>query len=197
MAKNNGGRPKGYSEAQLHETLEALLSAGIAGADLTAQLVKRELVDRHGVSSSVDTRTLEKAIADGLEMLRIRREDRFIAEVDEADESPLRELAAHINRAIRITVGKSRARHREMLNAEIEEQRDHVAELVRSNAELHATVKEQVERLRALEEEKAAWEIERDTLKAGNQELDKECHGLRAQLELLERMGVRGTVEAV
>lgn len=191
MAKNPGGRPANHTDDQLRDALEALLAAGIAEEDLTASRVTKEL-KKNGIEGEPNAASLRGKIALMLQQIKTEREDAYLSNVEESDEQQIDQVVGAIRRELRINVGRSRERHKKRTHDEIQENRTRVEALeTRINA-LEDEVAGKDESITAFEEQKRVWDADRTAMEEGLRKLEMECHALREQRDLLERIGITG-----
>lgn len=190
MAKNPGGRPANYTDEQLRDALEALLDAGIAEEDLTASRVTKELKKSHGIEGEPNAASLRGKIALMLQQIKTEREDAYLSHVEESDEQQIDQVVGAIRRELRINVGRSRERHKSRALAEIQENRARVEGLEARISALEDEVAAKGERISAYEEKEREWEARRTAMEEDLRKREMECHSLREQRDLLERMGL-------
>ncbi|WGT50423.1 hypothetical protein [Thioclava nitratireducens] len=191
MAKNPGGRPPNYLDAQLRDALEALLAAGIAEEDLTASRVTKEL-KKNGIEGEPNAASLRGKIALMLQQIKTEREDAYLSHVEESDDKQIDQVVGAIRRELRINVGRSRERHKKRTQEEIQGNRDRVESLEARISVLEDEVAAKDERISAYEEQERDWDADRTAMEEGLRKLEMECHSLREQRDLLERMGITG-----
>ncbi|WP_098411701.1 hypothetical protein [Thioclava sp. ES.031] len=190
MAKNPGGRPPNYLDEQLRDAIEALLDAGISEEDLSAPLVTKELKENHGVEGSINGGSLRGKMALMLPQIKREREDAYLLHVEETDEKLIEQAVVEFRRDLRIHAGRSRERHKKRTQEEIQENRARVEGLEASINALEDEVAAKDERIAALEEKEREWDARRTAMEEGLRKLEMECHSLREQRDLLERMGL-------
>ncbi len=190
MAKNPGGRPANYTDEQLRDALEALLDAGIAEEDLTASRVTDELKKSHGIGGRPNAASLSNAIALMLRRIKTEREDSYLSHLDATDDQQIEQAVIEFRRDLRIHVGRSHERHKRLAREDIQENRERVEGLeARINA-LEEEIAGKDERISAFEEKEREWDARRTAIEEGLRKLEMECHSLREQRDLLERMGL-------
>lgn len=136
--------------------------------------------------------SLSNAIASMLQRIKTERDDTCLSHVEESDDKQIDQVVGAIRRELRINVGRSRERHKKRSQEEIQENRTRVEGLeARINA-LEDEVAAKDEMIAAYEEQERKWEARRATMEEGLRKLEMECHSLREQRDLLERMGLNG-----
>ena len=192
MAKNPGGRPSNSSEEQLRDTLEALLAAGVTEDEITTTRVTQAFQEHHRIEGVPNAASLRSAIEVMLRRIKTDREDAWLAHVDESDDQQINEAISAIRRQLRLNVGRSRGRHKALAQEELHEHRSWMEEIEFRIEEQGRDLERKRQTIKAFAAKECAWNDERARQRDALHKLEMDCHALREQLKLLERIGISG-----